>query len=731
MMMRWQVKLTLAIVVIAGFLTVPFAANAEEPLSGQRLTPELLVTPKPELLSGRPWLVLTGQDPALYVDPRIGGGGVWEPPEVKLQAVGGGAAALIPYRDPAAKFSRTILLSRDVGRLPYQCWPNLAVHPKDPDHIVAVLVDYNFPGISSYVSIDAGATWEGPHQPRIPRGELTGVGDPAVVFDRKGNSYACQMSVRIDEFRLGNLVGSALVASIPVSYSTDGGVTWEETVLAAWGGVEARAFLPAAGERLAGEVWVSFKDKPWISVGPNTEKPDQDTIYVTYTNFIDRWELRWMDEIPVLTIVEEQSVIEVVCSEDGGLTWSRPVQVSPRVYMRGEEELLQRVVQGSQPMVAPDGTLYVAWFDSTTDGTWSGVGEIWVATSKDQGRTFDQPRLVDKFLEVGFWPRSASFRLWGTGFPQMAIGTEGEVYIAYVGHPSDNPEDGGDVFVVCSLDGGRTWQRRVRVNDDGSGRPQFFPSITVDPVGALHMIWGDTRNDPAELLYHIYYSCSEDQGETWELNSRVSDFPSNPNFAFPRGQYIGDCFAIKATKEDVYIAWADSRLGELGGLNQKIGFARKRLMPAASIYISPPSGPAGRDITINGHNFQPESEIFVEVGGVLTATGRTTEDGIFSIMIFAPISGEGARSVVVKDISGNVATASFYTEFGFDTLKQSVSNLEGRLVEVDEPGTTPEAKPESAAEFPWWLVIVLAAALAVTLSALAAIWYRASARRTQ
>jgi len=727
-MTRWRISLTLALVAIISFLVVPSLVSAEAPLAGQRLTPELLVPSQPELLSGRAWLLVTGQDPALRLSYRFGDG-IGEPPEVQLQAIGPAGAALVPYRSPAAKFSRTILLSRDTGRLPYQCGPHLAVHPKDPDHIAVVLMDYNFPGVSSYVSIDGGATWDGPHQPRIPRGEYTGVGDPVVAFDRNGNSYACQMSVRIDDFRLDNLVGSALVASIPVSYSTDGGFSWEETILASSGGVEAQAYLPAEGERLRGEVWVSFLDKPWICVGPNPEKPEQDTIYLTYTNFIDRYRLIWMDELPVLDLVEEQAVIELVRSEDGGLTWSRPIRVSPQVYIRGGGGVVRRVVQGSQPVVAPDGTVYVAWFDSTTDGTWQGVAEIWVASSKDQGRTFSQPHLAARFSEVGYWPRSASFRLWGTGFPQMVVSPEGEIYIVYTAFPADNPEDGGDVFIVRSFDGGKTWERWVRVNDDETGRFQFFPAIAVDPEGNLHMIWGDTRDDPAELSYHIYYSCSKDKGETWEFNSRVSDFPSNPNYAFPRGRYIGDYFSIKAIEDDVYITWADSRLGEVTGTNQKIGFARKQLMPVPTIFASPPSGPAGRDIIVSGHYFQPDSEIFVEVGEVITATGRTAEDGTFSITIFAPISGEGARSITAMDISGNVATASFFTEFGFDSLKQSISDVEQRLGELGGQGAPTEGAP--VAEGYPWLVPALAGTVGGVVGILIVVRYRTRARKSR
>jgi len=708
----------------------PAPAGAASPSAEVKFLPGLLLPPEPRLLSGRAWLITEGLDPRIYLDERGLKAGVGIEPRgqgFRLQAVGAGAAALIPYRNPAAKFSRTILISRDKGRLPFQCGPHLNVNPKDPDHIVVVMMDYNFPGIASYVSIDGGATWEGPHQLKISRGAITGVGDPVVAFDREGHAYAAHMSLDLKYFLVGRLIGAAAVFNIEVTRSPDGGFSWEETVTASPGFVVTQSLL-AEGERPRGEVEVVLQDKPWLTVGPDPQDPDKDIIYLTYTSFIERWQLLWIDEVPVLDLVEEQSVIELVRSEDGGQTWSSPVQVSPRVRIRGKGEVPLRVVQGSQPLVAPDGTLYVAWFDSTDDGVWEGKAEIWVASSQDGGRTFSSPRLATTLLETGFSPRVASFRLWGTGFPQMAAGPEGEIYIAYTSRPPDNPEDEGDVFVVRSFDGGKTWERRVRVNDDDTGRMQFFPAISVAPDGTVHVIWGDMRDDPTELSYHIYWSSSKDRGKTWELNSRVSDFPSNPNFAFPYGRYIGDYFTVKATEDDVYIAWADSRLGQLGTYNQKIGFARKKLLPAPSIFISPPSGPAGRDVTIRGHNFQPDLDIFVEIGGVIVATGRTDEDGTFSLKLFIPVTGEGASTVAVKDISGNVATASFFTEFGFDSFRKELDKIEERLAKMEAASPLPSPGPGAGAETPEesagtgtginWLVIALASALGLALAAL-------------
>lgn len=739
-MARKRLFSALVVLLVLGFIASSSIASAEE---GEVELVSPISFLHPEYLSGQPWLAFTGQDPS----GRLSRDDIKEsPPESGLQAAGGAAAALVPYRSPAAKFSRNILLSRDLGRLPYQTEPHISVNPKDPDHIIAALIDYNFPGVVNYVSIDGGATWDGPYQPKIPRGELTGVGDPVVAFDREGNAYVTQLSIRAEEFLVSGVLGYAYVISVDVSYSPDGGFTWEETVVASPGEVYTFDYHTAEGEKPRGEVWAYSIDKPWLVVGPSPDNPEQDILYLSYTLFVARYSLAWLDELPVLDVVEEFSVIELVRSEDGGRTWDLPVEASPVTELTG---LAGRLVQGSQPAVASDGTLYVAYWDSTDDGMGEGDGEIWVATSRDRGGTFNQKELAATFLELDYYPRSSSFRLWGAGFPQLTISPNDELYIAYAAYPEEDLMDGGNVYMVSSLDGGQTWALPVIVNDDTTGGFQFYPSITVDPEGTLHMMWADTRDDPTELAYHIYYSSSEDQGKTWEFNSRVSDFPSNPNLAFPRGAFIGDYFSIKATSEDVYMVWADSRLGQILGSNQKIAFARKKLMPTPSIFLSPPSGSAGRDITIQGSYFQPESEIFIIVGGVLTATGRTSKDGTFTMTIFAPISGEGARDIVVIDISGNAAVASFFTEFGFDTFEQSIADIETRfdtfqqsIEDIETPFDTLqqgigdvetrlgtfeqsianiETRLEEGAP---WLAAVLAGALVIALAAVATLWYR-------
>jgi hypothetical protein len=436
---------------------------------------------------------------------------------------------------------------------------------------------------------------------------------------------------------------------------------------------------------------------------------------VTYTNFDLSYEILYIGEIPNLLPTEMRTTIELVASEDGGQTWSDPVAVSPTVRRaygeRGDDSGASgvfgtlRVVQGSQPTVTPDGTVHVAWMDSTDDDSQEGVGEIQVASSSDAGRTWSTPVVASVFNEVEFRPRSAYFRFWASAFPQIASGPDGQVYIVYTGRPSDKPNDDGDIFLTTSLDGGATWSRPRVLNDDDTEHVQFFPSIDVSPDGALHVMWGDMRDDPHQTRYHIYYTRSDDQGETFgfvneELDlragdTRVSDFPSNPNYAFPRGLFIGDYFSIAATEEDVHLAWSDARLGEFGPINQKIAVARTAAVPSPEIFISPPSGPGGQEVTLQGFDFQPDMGIYVQLGDSTISTLRTNLDGEFSARIYMPITSQGSQTITVFDESGNGASTSFFTEFGFGDIQDLLEDLEQRLA---EEGAAADGGPPDAGE---------------------------------
>ncbi len=643
------------------------------------------------MLTGRTSLILYGIDPATSLDEggpgevkgigtvqESGGSSQQQTPTPALQAPGA-AGVLVPFRSPAPAFSRNVLITRDFSRFPFQTEPHIAVNPRNPDHIVVGVIDYNFPSVSAYVSIDGGETWEGPFLVKYLQRDLGTGGDPVVGFDRKGNVYYVMLSIGEEEFRVGPYLITDLVSSVAISTSVDGGRTWSEPISGARSDIKLRrSFVDEAG-RLRGQISFEFIDKPWMAVGPDKLNPSEDAIYVTYTEFAVIFELFYAGELVFLANPVLETTIKLVKGTNEGRSWSAPVEVSPTVVRQfGPGAGPKRVLQGSNVAVAQDGTVYIAYLDTLDDGEMRGLAEIKVVRSDDGGRTWSRPVTAAVFNEIPFRPRNANFRYWGSAFPQIAVGPNGEVYVVFVGKPLEKPLDDGDVYFVRSLDGGRTWSRPLRLNDDETNRLQFFPAIAVDSKGTIHVIWGDMRDDPSEIRYHIYYTRSEDRGETWGfevreigqrfVNTRVTDSYSNPNYCFPQGAFIGDYFAIKATENDVYAVWADCRLGEFIGLNQKIGFARLRPMREPSIFISPPVGAAGQSVTIRGSNFQPDSNIYVEVSGSVIATTRSTPEGTFTIRLFLPVTTEGPQTVVVYDQSGNFAQASFYTQFGFDSI---------------------------------------------------------------
>ncbi len=771
--------LTLALVVAlsgatgsGGGVAVPATVQAEEGEFGlkvkgigSRVKNETISDIFRQAASGTAWLVSEGMDPRLLKRPgwdvvtRL----AWrdlEGPFISagstLQQPGGGV--LVPFRDPSPAFSRTVLVTRDFGNSPFQTEPHMAVNPNDPKHIVVGVIDYNFPSVVTYVSFDGGQIWEGPFQSSFLREDLVSAGDPVVAFDRDGNVHLIFISIGVEEFTVGPFVLQAVVSAIAHSKSEDGGLSWGESISTARGKVTSDLFVDRSGQP-RGEVSISFLDKPWMAVGPHPTAPDRDVNYITYTDFTVIASVLYIGDVPALAVNEVQTTIRLVQSEDDGQTWSAPISVSPTVRRAsGDEpgpaaavvEGLKRVVQGSQPRVAPDGTVYVTWMDSTDDDSQKGLAEIYVARSDDAGKTFTKPVNASLFREPEFRSKNAFFRSWASAFPQIAIGPGGEIYVVYVGLNPAKPTDDGDVYFIRSRDRGVTWSRARILGGDETDRFQFFPAIDTDPAGNIYVMWGDMRDDASETRYHLYMTQSEDEGETWgfelpELDfrtadTRVTDFSSNPNRAFPFGLFIGDYFSLSATGDDVYAVWADARLGEFGAPNQKIGFARRSALISAEVFLSPAAGPGGQEVTLQGFNFQPDLNVFVTVGGVSVATERTNGEGQFTSRLFMPVSGEGAQDVRVFDESGNLAVTSFFAEFGFGSIRDIQRDVEARLEELTRTIETSEGveaaqlgvelqrvqvlledegRGDGGGSTPWW-TIVLSALGAAGLAAVGA-----------
>ncbi len=137
---------------------------------------------------------------------------------------------------------------------------------------------------------------------------------------------------------------------------------------------------------------------------------------------------------------------------------------------------------GAYPSAAFDdtGRLWVTWIDGQ---------HVEVASSSDRGRTFSAPTRVTIEPE--------EIDATGDARPKVAIGTGGEIYIAWTRRGA-RPFT-GDIRFARSMDAGQSFSIPQTVNDDDLQTGHRFESLGVNDRGELFMAWVDKRDLEAAL----------------------------------------------------------------------------------------------------------------------------------------------------------------------------------------------------------------------------------------
>ena len=130
------------------------------------------------------------------------------------------------------------------------------------------------------------------------------------------------------------------------------------------------------------------------------------------------------------------------------------------------------------------------------------------------------------------------------------------------------------------------------LNDDNFGQSptgapgdvidgQAMPQLAVDAQGNIGVIWYDTRHDPADTLLDVYGTISNDGGQTFSTDFRITDQSFNPNlgaFTDATGQtdyYLGDRIGLAMANGTADAVWTDTRNG-----NQDIYLSSFSINPA-------------------------------------------------------------------------------------------------------------------------------------------------------
>ena len=120
-------------------------------------------------------------------------------------------------------------------------------------------------------------------------------------------------------------------------------------------------------------------------------------------------------------------------------------------------------------------------------------------------------------------------------------------------------DDPADVMFAKSVDGGETFSAPIRINNDlGTDNTQWFGTMSVAPNGRIDVVWLDTRDAPEGTnMSVLYYTFSDDQGETWSGNEALS-IAFDPNIGYPQQDKMGDYFDMVSDDEGAHLAWANT-----------------------------------------------------------------------------------------------------------------------------------------------------------------------------
>jgi hypothetical protein len=284
------------------------------------------------------------------------------------------------------------------------------------------------------------------------------------------------------------------------SWSTDGGVTWGQTV------------VPGITKCSGGKF--DRASDPWVSFGAD------GTLYGI-----------WL----VFDVFDTDNGILVSRSTDGGQTWSAPITVNEDLTNGDDKQSIT-----ADPNHA--NLVYAAWdrflsppsLHANDNGRFharSYVQQAYFSRTTDGGATWKTPRVL-------YNPGTQAGTI-GSIISVLPNDTLVDGLIVFADHKAKL--QGASVAVVRSFDQGVSWEKKATIvapldtsfpgpfdpdHPSQAIRSGGLPAFAVDPsTGALYAVWEDDATTPG--IDEIRFSESTDGGSTWSAPIKINQTPTS------------------------------------------------------------------------------------------------------------------------------------------------------------------------------------------------------------
>jgi hypothetical protein len=373
-------------------------------------------------------------------------------------------------------------------------------------------------GLGWATSADAGAHWR---TGTLPLGEYLAASDPVVTFDAAHHAWL-----------ISGIGFRGRYHDVFVSRSTDG-IRWSGPVVAAADADEDH-------------------DKEWVGCDNGARSRFRGRCYLAYVDTA-----KWL--------------LGIRTSDDGGLTWSKPLRIQPGVTGRGA------VFSGPIPITRPNGDVVVpySFFAPLNEGGRGTSEEDRVAAvvSHDGGATFGEP--------VRIAALEAADDLTGIrapSLPSVAADAAGKIFVAWQDARFRSRAGENDIVFATSTDGTR-WTAPTRIRMPGA-QAYFLPAIAVDPATSgkkahVAVAYYSIHMSPNCMVYvpgcyqeiDAWLVQSQNGGRTWSAPQRLNaqsmqaGWLADTSLGAMLGDYIGVSYVRGRPVPVLALAGPPSALG--------------------------------------------------------------------------------------------------------------------------------------------------------------------------